>query len=105
MHVVIKDRNDLAVDLDGIRDPDRLLPEEAGQRLGDRRLAGARRPVQEDRTPGYDRGPELRQRRLVEHEVPEGVDDIRVADVDVADALALHPLDVVVERTGTGPTY
>ena len=98
VHVVVEDGDHLPVDLDRVRDPDGLLAEELGHLLGDRRLAAARRAVEEDRAAGRDGGADLREHRVVEHEIAERLRDVGRMHDDVAHGLALQALDVVGER-------
>src|SRR5439155_19358597 len=75
---------------------------ERRERARDRGLAGAGRSEQEDRTTAVDRGAELTERVLGEHEVPERLAEVLHRDLHVAQRLGTHATDVRGERDRRG---
>jgi hypothetical protein len=71
VHHGVEDVDDLAVDLDGVGDED-VVAVDAQEPLGDRRLAGAGRPVQEHGAAGDGGGPQLAEQLITDDQVGEG---------------------------------
>src|SRR6185369_4126870 len=97
----IEDLDDLALDLEAMRDVDDIL-EDAADLLGDRGLAVAGRAVEQHRAAGIDRRPDLVDEGFRDHEIGESLLDRRAVDALVGDALALNAVDVVGERDRNG---
>ena len=68
----VEQPHDLPLDLERMRNRD-VAVEQVANRLRDDRLAVAGRAVDEQRMPGIDRGAELIEHALAEHEMPKGV--------------------------------
>src|SRR3989441_6497068 len=98
----IEHADDLLADLDDVRDDDVPL-EERRKRLRDRRLSGAGRAEEEDRSPAVDRGSELAQRAIGKHEVAERLLELLHRDLEAAHGLRAHAADVRAERHRRGP--
>src|SRR5437762_9159754 len=92
IHLVV-DLHDLLVDLDRVRQHDVALHERR-EDLGDRRLAVAWRPEQEDRLPRVHRGTKLGEGLARDDHVRERAHEVVLGDVKVRDGLQLHRLHV-----------
>jgi hypothetical protein len=93
-------RYDLTVHFHCVRQPDRVIIEEAGERLSDDALAGPRRSVQEERAAGQHRRAKLIQGLGIEYQIFEGTVQLPWGDRDAANALRTDAADIVVERHG-----
>ena len=99
----IEDSNDLAVNFHGVGNPDRILGQHTRQRRGHCGLARSRRAIKKDRGAGVERGSELAQRLLVDHQVREGAVHIGWAHDRVAHTLLPCLVHVALQRYGRDP--
>ena len=93
----VVDPDDLAGDLDGVRDVDDILEDlrDAGRQ---RRLAIARRPEQQDAAPGIDRRQQLADVMVRDDEPLEAPPQALGIELLVADALGLDLLVIRHQR-------
>ena len=89
--------DDLLADEDRVRHDDAALKHRR-ERLRDRRLAGAGWSEEEDRLRAVDRGSELAEREVRQHEMRERFAKTLERDLDRTDRLRAHARDVGVER-------
>ena len=94
--------DDLLVDLDRVRD-DHLSLKQRHEDLSDGGLAVARRTEEEDRLAAVERGSDLRERVLRDHQVRERALELFLGDVDVRDRLRLDAGDVHRQRHRRAP--
>src|SRR2546426_209575 len=85
--------DDLLTDKDRVRHDDAAL-QHRGERLRDRRLAGAGWTEEEDRLRAVDGRPELAEREIRQHEMREGFAQTFQRDLHGADGLRSHASDV-----------